>query len=127
MEIKMLKKFADKIVQLNAFEKENILNEEFILEDEGKIKIFYAPHNEFINTKAQNYFINEIKELENTVIIPLGKAVEEVLMYLVNNRLIENKYLILYGFPHPSGANGHRKEIFANNKEALIKIVNSIN
>ena len=238
----MLKKFADKIVQLNAFEKENILNEDFILEDEGKIKIFYAPHNEFINTKAQiiiigitpgwtqtqiafktanegliknkeiidilrkckfnsrfsgsmrnnlidmldeiglnrklnisscsemfnegnnlmhttslikypvfingknynghnpeilkneilfkyvqNYFINEIKELENTVIIPLGKAVEEVLMYLVNNRLIENKYLILYGFPHPSGANGHRKEIFANNKETLIKIVNSIN
>ncbi len=238
----MLKKFADKIVQLNAFEKENILNEDFILEDEGKIKIFYAPHNEFINRKAQiliigitpgwtqtqiafktanegliknkeiidilkkckfnsrfsgsmrnnliemldeiglnrklnisscsemfnegnnlmhttslikypvfingknynghnpeilkneilfkyvqNYFINEIKELENTVIIPLGKAVEEVLMYLVNNRLIENKYLVLYGFPHPSGANGHRKEIFANNKEALIKIVNSIN
>jgi len=237
----MFKKFVDKIAQINAFEKENILNEKFIIEDGGKIKIYYAPHNEFINTKAQiliigitpgwtqtqiafktanegliknkeivdilkkckynsrfsgsmrnnlidmldkiglnrklnisscsemfnedndlmhttllikypvfingknynghnpeilrnemlfkyvqNYFINEIKELQNTVIIPLGKAVEEVLIYLVNNCLIDNKYTILYGFPHPSGANGHRKEIFENNKATLIRIVNSI-
>lgn len=49
----MFKEFVDKIAQINDFEKENILNEKFILEDEGKIKIYYAPHNEFINTKAQ--------------------------------------------------------------------------
>ena len=29
------------------------MNERFILEDEGKIKIYCAPHNEFINTDAQ--------------------------------------------------------------------------
>jgi len=238
----MFKEFVDKIAQINDFEKENILNEKFILEDEGKIKIYYAPHNEFINTKAQiliigitpgwtqtqiafktanegltknkeiidilkkckynsrfsgsmrnnlidmldeiglnrklninscsemfnegnnlmhttslikypvfingknynghspeilknellfkyvqNYFISEIKEIQNAVIIPLGKAVEEVLMYLVNNCLIDNKYIILYGFPHPSGANGHRREMFEKNKEALIRLVNNIN
>ena len=32
---------------------EKILNERFILEDEGKIKIYCAPHNEFINTDVQ--------------------------------------------------------------------------
>ncbi len=237
----MFEEFIDKITQLHAFEKENILNEKYILEDEGKLKIYYAPHNEFINTEAQiliigitpgwtqtqiafktaneglkknidnldilkkckynsrfsgsmrnnlitmldeiglnrklnisscsemfneessilhttslikypvfingknytghnpdilkneilfkyvqNYFINELKELKNPLIIPLGKAVEEVLVYLVNNNLIDNKYKILYGFPHPSGANGHRKEIFENNKNALISIVNKI-
>ena len=238
----MFKNFVDKIAQINAFEKENILNEKFILEDQSKIKIYYAPHNEFINKEAQiliigitpgwtqtqiafktanegliknneiidilkkckynsrfsgsmrnnlidmldeiglnkklninscsemfnegnnlmhttslikypvfingknynghspeilknellfkyvqNYFISEIKEIQNAVIIPLGKAVEEVLMYLVNNCLIDNKYIILYGFPHPSGANGHRKEMFEKNKEALIRLVNNIN
>ncbi len=237
----MFEDFIDKITQLHAFEKEDILNEKYILEDEGKLKIYYAPHNEFINTEAQiliigitpgwtqtqiafktanggliknnditdilkeckynsrfsgsmrnnlinmldeiglntklnisscevmfneennlmhttslikypvfingknynghnpeivknelllryvqKYFISEIKELQNPVIIPLGKAVEEVLIYLTNNRLIDNKYRILYGIPHPSGANGHRKEIFENNKEALIKKVNCI-
>jgi len=238
----MFKNFVDKIAQINAFEKENILNEKFILEDQSKIKIYYAPHNEFINKEAQiliigitpgwtqtqiafktanegliknkeiidilkkckynsrfsgsmrnnlidmldeiglnrklnisscsemfneennlmhttslikypvfingknynghspeilknellfkyvqNYFISEIKEIQNAVIIPLGKAVEEVLMYLVNNCLIDNKYIILYGFPHPSGANGHRREMFEKNKEALIRLVNNIN
>ena len=74
----------------------------------------------------KKYFISEINELQNVVIIPLGKAVEEVLKYLIDNSIINNKYTILFGFPHPSGANGHRKEIFENNKKKLIKKVNSI-
>ena len=74
----------------------------------------------------QKYFISEINELQNVVIIPLGKAVEEVLTYLIDNSIINNNYTILFGFPHPSGANGHRKEFFENNKKKLIKTVNSI-
>lgn len=241
-EIIMFQEYADKIAQLNRFGKEDILNERFILENHGKIKVYYAPHNEFINKKAkifivgitpgwtqtqiafktasegirnsseiidilkkckfdsrfsgtmrknlidmldeiglnkklniiscsdmfcegnslihttslikypvfidgknynghnpeiiknkilfkyvQNNFINELKELHSILIIPLGKAVEEVLMYLVDNCLIDNNYKILYGFPHPSGANGHRKKIFENNKKDFARIVNSIN
>ena len=56
----------------------------------------------------------------------IGKAVEEVLMYLVNNNLIDNNYKILSGFPHPSGANGHRKEVFEKNKDTLISIINNM-
>ena len=237
----MFENYIDKIIQLNRFEKEDILNKKFLLEKDEKINIYYAPHNEFVNKKAkifvigitpgwtqtqiafktaneglvnnveiidilkkckynsrfsgsmrenlidmldqiglnkkfqldssselfnednnllhttslikypvfingknynghnpdilcnelllkyiQKYFISEINELQNVVIIPLGKAVEEVLTYLIDNSIINNNYTILFGFPHPSGANGHRKEIFENNKKKLIKKVNSI-
>ncbi|MBR0427080.1 MAG: hypothetical protein IJK18_02610 [Clostridia bacterium] len=237
----MFENYIDKIIQLNRFEKEDILNKKFLLEKDEKINIYYAPHNEFVNKKAKifvigitpgwtqtqiafktaneglvnnieiidilkkckynsrfsgsmrknlidmldqiglnkkfkldssselfnednnllhttslikypvfingknynghnpdilcnelllkyikKYFISEINELQNVVIIPLGKAVEEVLKYLIDNSIINNKYTILFGFPHPSGANGHRKEIFENNKKRLIKKVNSI-
>ena len=237
----MFENYIDKIIQLNRFEKEDILNKKFLLEKDEKINIYYAPHNEFVNKKAkifvigitpgwtqtqiayktaneglvnnveiidilkkckynsrfsgsmrenlidmldqiglnkkfqlnssrelfdednnllhttslikypvfingknynghnpdilcnelllkyiQKYFISEINELQNVVIIPLGKAVEEVLTYLIDNSMINDRYTILFGFPHPSGANGHRKEIFENNKKKLIKKVNSI-
>lgn len=82
--------------------------------------------NELLIKYIKKYFISEINELQNVVIIPLGKAVEEVLKYLIDNSIINNNYTILFGFPHPSGANGHRKEIFENNKKKLIKKVNSI-
>ena len=237
----MFENYIDKIIQLNKFEKEDILNKKFLLEKDEKINIYYAPHNEFVNKNAKifvigitpgwtqtqiafktaneglvnnieiidilkkckynsrfsgsmrknlidmldqiglnkkfkldssselfnednnllhttslikypvfingknynghnpdilcnelllkyikKYFISEINELQNVVIIPLGKAVEEVLKYLIDNSIINNNYTILFGFPHPSGANGHRKEIFENNKKKLIKKVNSI-
>lgn len=65
-----------------------------------------------------NHFFNEINTLNNVLIIPLGKSVEEVLMYMVANKLIKEEQC-LFGFPHPSGANGHRKNRFLENKEAL--------
>ena len=57
----------------------------------------------------------------------MGKAVEEVLTNLSNSSLIKNNYTILYGFPRPSGANGHSKEIFQENKNNLINIIKNIN
>ncbi len=238
----MFQEYIDRIAQLTNFEKEDILNKKFLLEEDTNIKIYYAPHNEFINKQAKilivgitpgwtqtqiayktanqeikkknkmndilkqckynsrfsgsmrknlidmldqiklnkklnlnssselfeegnnlmhttslikypvfingknynghnpeilkntllcnyinRYFINEINELQNIIIIPLGKAVEEVLTNMSNNSLIKNNYTILYGFPHPSGANGHRKEIFQENKKNLINIINNIN
>lgn len=67
----------------------------------------------------KNYFYKEAEKLQNTLIIPLGKAVEEVLKFMIDEGLIkENQCLI--GFPHPSGANGHRKKQFEKNKEKLL-------
>lgn len=237
----MLLEYMERIKNLEKFEKEDILNEKFILEHSQNIKIYYAPHNEFINKKAKilvvgitpgwtqtqiayktanqglrngmvlkdilmqckynsrfsgsmrrnliemldetglnkkfylkscsemfnenndlmhttslikypvfineknynghnpdilkngllvsyikRYFVSEVNELNDPIIIPLGKAVEEVLRYLMKENLIDKDKNIMYGFPHPSGANGHRKEIFKENKQKLIKIVNKI-
>ncbi|ETI69415.1 hypothetical protein [Neobacillus vireti] len=59
--------------------------------------------------------VPELNDLKDAVIIPTGKVVSDVLKYLVDEGKIMNK-TILYHFPHPSGANGHRKEIYETNK-----------
>ena len=71
----------------------------------------------------EKYFYKEVAKLPNAFIIPLGKAVEEVLVLLISKNLIKKEQCLL-GFPHPSGANGHRKIQFKDNKENLINIVN---
>ena len=233
----MFDKYAKQIIKLNKFEKEDILNKQFELYSESNLSIYYAPHNETINSKAKifivgitpgwtqtsiayktahegfnsnldfelikqnckrnsrfagsmrknlvemldelklnyklnidscselfgekdyllhttsmipypvfinnknytgsnpkimengtlysyvkKYFYNEIKQLPNALIIPLGKAVEEVLYQMIKDNLV-NKEQCLLGFPHPSGANGHRKNQFKENKEKLLDII----
>lgn len=78
--------------------------------------------NEILESYLKKYFYKEIEELPNTLIIPLGKAVEEVLELMISNSLIKREQCLL-GFPHPSGANGHRKKQFAESKEQLLKII----
>lgn len=68
---------------------------------------------------VKEHFYQELNQLENKpLIIPLGKSVEEVLKGMIENNIISEKQC-LFGFPHPSGANGHRKEQFINNKNKL--------
>lgn len=64
-------------------------------------------------------FIDDLNQLNPVLIIPLGKSVEEVLVYLAQEGLL-NESQILKGFPHPSGANGHRFKQFDANKESMI-------
>lgn len=60
----------------------------------------------------------EISAVPNALIVPLGRTVEHVLDHLTARGLVrEGRWL--RGFPHPSGANGHRKVIFEKNREAL--------
>jgi len=65
-----------------------------------------------------NGFAKEIETMNNPLIIPLGINVTKVLNYLVENNYIESKF-ILNGFPHTSGANGHRHRQFAENKKEM--------
>ncbi len=67
-------------------------------------------------------FIDDLNKLNDVLIIPLGKAVEEVLDKLVEQSLVKEEN-ILKGFPHPSGANGHRLIQLEENKENMIKII----
>ena len=70
-------------------------------------------------------FINELNKMEKSeeiLLIPLGKAVEEVLIKLKEDGVIKEEQ-ILMGFPHPSGANVNRVTQFENNKESMIKFI----
>ncbi|WP_257127055.1 hypothetical protein [Paenibacillus polymyxa] len=67
-------------------------------------------------------FLPELECLDYPLIIPLGKSVETVLRRLLDEQKIqENK--ILWGFPHPSGANGHRVKQFQNSKKSMQEIL----
>ena len=77
--------------------------------------------NKFLMKYVCDNFIDEFKRLEkpeNVLLIPLGKAVEEVLIKLQEEKIIgENQ--ILLNFPHPSGANVNRVKVFEEHKEYM--------
>lgn len=138
----MRKNLIDMLDELNLNKKLNIYSclELFENKDELLHTTSVIPYPVFINGKnytgsnpkirdndilysyVEKYFYKELKELPNTLIIPLGKAVEEILELMINNNLIKKENCLL-GFPHPSGANGHRKEQFKMNKENLKQII----
>ncbi|QHI36379.1 hypothetical protein IMCC3317_17410 [Kordia antarctica] len=68
--------------------------------------------------QVEKEFVPEINNFTDALIIPLGKSVEETLRKLQSEKML-NENLILYGFPHPSGANGHRFKQFESNKESM--------
>ncbi len=74
--------------------------------------------NKVLKYYINKYFYNEVEKLKDVLIIPLGIAVEEVLSYM-NQEGVIKKEQCLFGFPHPSGANGHRSKQFEANKEML--------
>ncbi|RJE86085.1 hypothetical protein D3P07_18545 [Paenibacillus sp. 1011MAR3C5] len=73
-----------------------------------------------IRKYALHDFALELAMVENSVIIPLGKSVSDVLHYIDDEKPLPGERIherCLFGFPHPSGANGHRKKQFELLKE----------
>ena len=125
--------------QLNLTDKLGITNASELFEEHDDLlhTISLIPYSVFV--KGKNYtghtpnllkspmlmsyvkdnFITELNKLDPVLIIPLGKSVEEVLLYLAQEGLINESH-ILKGFPHPSGANGHRFKQFNENKESMM-------
>jgi hypothetical protein len=58
-----------------------------------------------------NNFAKELDSLAGAVMVPLGKVADEVIAFLGRENLIRGDRTLM-GFPHPSGANGHRKPQF---------------
>lgn len=56
----------------------------------------------------------------NCLVIPLGKVVSQAIKRFSE---LDEYHFILHGFPHPSGANGHRGREFTENQRRLKKIV----
>lgn len=68
----------------------------------------------------ETVFVRELRTSANCLILPLGRTVESVLDHaILNHGLSEER--VLRGFPHPSGANGHRKKHFELAKSDLAR------
>ena len=60
----------------------------------------------------------ELASVETALVVPLGQAVEQCLDFLVRQEQLPRERC-LFGFPHPSGANGHRAQQFNERRNAL--------
>lgn len=81
--------------------------------------------SDFLMKYIRDNFISEIHQMDNfedILLIPLGKAVEEVLCKLKDEKFIKEGQ-ILRGFPHPSGANVNRLIQLKENKEQMINFL----
>lgn len=68
---------------------------------------------------AYKVFPKELAQISPTaLVIPLGRTVENVIFKLGKERKLPN-HTYLIGFPHPSGANGHRIDQFQQQKDYL--------
>ena len=69
-------------------------------------------------------FLQELKTLKKSIIIPLGNTVSSTIEYL-NNKYDLKLTCFLKGFPHPSGANARKNIQFKENKSSMIKLLKS--
>ena len=60
----------------------------------------------------------ELSQLPEALIIPMGEGATRATRHLVNIRILDESRC-LFGFPHPSGANGHRHQQFAAHRQTL--------
>jgi len=63
-------------------------------------------------------FLEELKTLKKSIIIPLGNTVSSTIEYL-NNKYNLKLACFLKGFPHPSGANARKNIQFKENKRNM--------
>lgn len=66
----------------------------------------------------ESVLAEELQQIPEALIVPCGKAVDSALQHLVEKKLLQPDRC-LFGFPHASGANGHRKKFFQERKEQL--------
>ena len=78
--------------------------------------------NEVLYSYVKKYFYKETDKLQNALIIPLGKVVEEILQQMIKENLIKEEQCLL-GFPHPSGANVNRVVQFEENKKSMTDFI----
>ncbi|OLQ53647.1 hypothetical protein BHT94_19555 [Bacillus licheniformis] len=82
-------------------------------------------HSPILSTYAFGHFPAELNKVTGpALLIPLGKAAETVCGTLITQHSLRN-FSCLHGFPHPSGANGHRLKQFSKNKEQLERQIHS--
>lgn len=65
---------------------------------------------------------DELRNVPQALIVPLGKSVRSIMDHLIEAGHVDRRRCLL-GFPHPSGANGHRQREFNEQRQELRRIV----
>lgn len=73
---------------------------------------------ELFRSYVEGSFADEMAVLEDALILPMGVNVRRAVETLVDRGLLARERVVS-GFPHPSGGNGHRHRIFAENRDAM--------
>ena len=69
-----------------------------------------------LKTFVLEHLAQELTALPRAIIVPLGKVPSETVQFLHKSNLIAADRC-LTNFPHPSGANGHRKPMFEHGRK----------
>jgi hypothetical protein len=67
---------------------------------------------------VETVLAQELSRVGEAFIVPLGKATAQAVEHLVTCGRLDHMR-VLNGFPHPSGANGHRSGQFARNRPSM--------
>ncbi|THF82211.1 hypothetical protein [Cohnella fermenti] len=79
----------------------------------------------FLREAALGSLRDELGMLEAALVIPLGRTVEQALRILAEEGSVDDARC-LWGFPHPSGANGHRRKQFDAQRDRMERKLASI-
>ena len=77
---------------------------------------------ELLMNFIEENFLEELKQLKNTIIVPLGNTVSSTIEFLESKYNLNLK-CFLKGFPHPSGANARKNIQFRENKPLMMKLL----
>ncbi|MFI5529912.1 hypothetical protein ACIA8O_15360 [Kitasatospora sp. NPDC051853] len=75
-----------------------------------------------LRTFAEQVLGAELAAMPQALVIPFGKAATEAVQLAVDSGRLPAERCLL-GFPHPSGANGHRQRQFDQEREQLTEAV----
>lgn len=78
----------------------------------------------FLANAAMGFVQEELFNMEASSFDTVGKGVESVLKLLEEEGKLD-ALQCLWGFPHPSGANGHRHTQFAANQARMKAVIKS--
>ncbi len=73
---------------------------------------------ELFRTMLETLLSPTLSSAPSALVIPLGQAASSGLHHLCNTERLDRRR-VLFGFPHPSGANGHRRRQFEENLDDL--------
>lgn len=73
-------------------------------------------NSQMLKTMLETWTGEELRLLNDALIVPLGDAASEALSHLVNERILDASRVV-FGFQHPSGANNERVSYFIGRKD----------